>query len=89
MWVALSEDYVFDMLTAPDVRGAVDKAIGALKKAGMTSESYVGVAHGSGGMHGIKLTRILYQNLYHMLLFLKTELIQMYESLIETHLRYF
>ncbi|RUS71742.1 hypothetical protein EGW08_020495 [Elysia chlorotica] len=49
VWVALTDNYLFDVVTGPDVYDAMIKAVKKLVGAGMESDSFVGVAHGWSG----------------------------------------
>ncbi|KAK3753018.1 hypothetical protein RRG08_020183 [Elysia crispata] len=46
VWVALTENYFFDVVSQPELQRGISLAIEELKNAGMTSELYVGVVHG-------------------------------------------
>ena len=49
MWVALTENYFFGVVSQPGLQRGISLAIEELKNAGMTSELYVGVVHGISG----------------------------------------
>ncbi|KAK3780053.1 hypothetical protein RRG08_061821 [Elysia crispata] len=51
VWVALTGEYSYNLVNAKEMRQAIETSISELKKAGMTSEHYVGVGHGWGGFY--------------------------------------
>lgn len=50
VWVALTKDYLLNVVTPFQIPGAVDGAIAALKRLGFKGNSYVGIAHSLSGL---------------------------------------